>query len=242
MISGALLYLALRKVDLSKLFSRFTLTSLFWIDMAIAVKFLQIFVGVLRWREINAECGAPARIGRAMRYNVIGTFFNPAFRDRRRRRVARRARGVAVGRPASDCSPSSTAQGRSASGSAPWGASIELADGAHHQRDAWSRDRDLNGGCALVAAVFSDDNQGEFVCPREIRLGEIAEPRPDHDKLAALGLFYNRDTVDLHRRPAQALNTIRPSGDCHRPFHSVARKLVRLIIAQAIRCGFGFRR
>jgi hypothetical protein len=41
MISAALLYLALRKVDLFKLFSRFTLTSLFWIDMAIAVKFLQ---------------------------------------------------------------------------------------------------------------------------------------------------------------------------------------------------------
>ncbi len=76
LISGALLYLALRKVDLSELFSRLTATSLLWIAVAIAVTFLQIFVGVVRWREISAECGAPLELGRAMRYNVIGAFFN----------------------------------------------------------------------------------------------------------------------------------------------------------------------
>lgn len=76
LISAALLYLALRKVDLSELFSRFTVSSLFWIGVAIAVAFLQIFVGVLRWREISAACGAPLELGRAMRYNVIGAFFN----------------------------------------------------------------------------------------------------------------------------------------------------------------------
>lgn len=76
LISVALLYLALRKVDLSELFSRFTATSLFWIAMAIAVTFLQIFVGVLRWREISAACGAPLGLAQAMRYNVIGAFFN----------------------------------------------------------------------------------------------------------------------------------------------------------------------
>ena len=38
--------------------------------------FLQIFVGVLRWREISAECGAPLRPAQAMRFNLIGTFFN----------------------------------------------------------------------------------------------------------------------------------------------------------------------
>src|SRR5215471_10183291 len=76
LVSGALLYLALRKVSPSELFSRFTVTSLLWIGMAIAVTFLQIFVGVLRWREISEECGAPLELARAMRYNVIGTFFN----------------------------------------------------------------------------------------------------------------------------------------------------------------------
>ncbi|MGV7214097.1 lysylphosphatidylglycerol synthase transmembrane domain-containing protein [Bradyrhizobium sp. UFLA05-112] len=75
-VSGALLYLALRKVNPSDLLSRFTVSSLYWIALAIAVTFLQIFVGVLRWREISAECGAPLELERAMRYNVIGTFFN----------------------------------------------------------------------------------------------------------------------------------------------------------------------
>jgi glycosyltransferase 2 family protein len=75
-VSGALLYLALRKVGPSDLFSRFSVSSLYWIALAIAMTFLQIFVGVLRWREISAECDAPLEFGRAMRYNVIGAFFN----------------------------------------------------------------------------------------------------------------------------------------------------------------------
>ena len=75
-VSAALLYFALRKVDPSELLSRFNATSLFWIGMAIAATFLQIFVGALRWRLLSAECDAPLELGRAMRYNVIGTFFN----------------------------------------------------------------------------------------------------------------------------------------------------------------------
>src|SRR5258706_1505777 len=76
LISAALLYLALRKVNLSDLASRINIASLGWIGMAIAVTFLQIFVGVLRWREIGAECGAPLATRQAMRFNLIGTFFN----------------------------------------------------------------------------------------------------------------------------------------------------------------------
>ena len=76
LISAALLYLALRKVNLSDLVSRINVVSLGWIGMAIAVTFLQIFVGVLRWREISAECGAPLATRQAMRFNLIGTFFN----------------------------------------------------------------------------------------------------------------------------------------------------------------------
>src|SRR3981081_2619562 len=78
LISAALLYLALRKVNLSELASRINIASLGWIGMAIAMTFLQIFVGVLRWREISAECGAPLAIRQAMRFNLIGTFFNQA--------------------------------------------------------------------------------------------------------------------------------------------------------------------
>ena len=76
LISAALLYLALRKVNLSELASRINIASLGWIGMAIAVTFLQIFVGVLRWREISAECVAPLATRQAMRFNLIGTFFN----------------------------------------------------------------------------------------------------------------------------------------------------------------------
>ena len=76
LISAALLYFALRKVNLSELVSRIDVASLGWIGMAIAATFLQIFVGVLRWREISAECGAPLAINQAMRFNLIGTFFN----------------------------------------------------------------------------------------------------------------------------------------------------------------------
>lgn len=76
LISAGLLYLALRKVNLSELASRINIASLGWIGMAIAVIFLQIFVGVLRWREISAECGAPLELKQAMRFNLIGAFFN----------------------------------------------------------------------------------------------------------------------------------------------------------------------
>ncbi len=76
LISVALLYLALRKVNLADLASRITVASLGWIGLAIAVNFLQIFAGVLRWCEISAECGAPLATRQAMRFNIIGTFFN----------------------------------------------------------------------------------------------------------------------------------------------------------------------
>ena len=77
LISLALLYLALRKVNLTELALRVNnIASLGWIVVAIAVTFLQIFVGVLRWREISAECGAPLGLRQAMRFNLIGTFFN----------------------------------------------------------------------------------------------------------------------------------------------------------------------
>lgn len=76
LISAALLYFSLRKVNLYDLASRLQVESLGWLGLAIAVTFLQIFLGVLRWREISVECGAPLETAQAMRFNVIGTFFN----------------------------------------------------------------------------------------------------------------------------------------------------------------------
>jgi uncharacterized membrane protein YbhN (UPF0104 family) len=76
LISAALLYFALRKVSFYDLASRFDVASLGWIGLAVAVTFLQIFVGALRWREISADCGAPLATTQAFRFNLIGTFFN----------------------------------------------------------------------------------------------------------------------------------------------------------------------
>ena len=76
LISAALLYLALRKVNLANLASRFDIASLGWMVLAVAVTFLQIYVGTLRWCQISPACGAPMAIRQAMRFNVIGTFFN----------------------------------------------------------------------------------------------------------------------------------------------------------------------
>jgi glycosyltransferase 2 family protein len=76
LVSVALLYLALRKANFADLASRIGVASLGWIGLAIAVTFLQIFIGVLRWRIVSAACGAPLPVRQAMRYNLIGTFFN----------------------------------------------------------------------------------------------------------------------------------------------------------------------
>src|SRR5882672_11881854 len=76
LVSTALLYFALRKANFSDLASRIDVASLGWIGLAIAVTFLQIFVGVLRWSEVGAECGAPLATSQAMRFNLIGAFFN----------------------------------------------------------------------------------------------------------------------------------------------------------------------
>jgi hypothetical protein len=77
LISAALLYAALRKVNLLDLASRIgNLTSIGWIVLAIIVTLVQIYVGVLRWREVSAECSAPLSAMQALRYNMIGTFFN----------------------------------------------------------------------------------------------------------------------------------------------------------------------
>jgi glycosyltransferase 2 family protein len=76
LVSAALLYLALRKVNFADLAARLDLTSAAWLALAVAITFLQIFFGALRWRIVGAECGAPLPLRQAMRYNVIGTFFN----------------------------------------------------------------------------------------------------------------------------------------------------------------------
>jgi uncharacterized membrane protein YbhN (UPF0104 family) len=76
LISGALLYLALRGVNVAAIQARINQISIGWIGVAIAVTLLQILLGALRWRQITALCGAPLASAQALRFNLIGSFFN----------------------------------------------------------------------------------------------------------------------------------------------------------------------
>jgi hypothetical protein len=44
--------------------------------LAILVNLIQLFFGAMRWKEISALCNAPLGLTQALRYNMIGTFFN----------------------------------------------------------------------------------------------------------------------------------------------------------------------
>jgi glycosyltransferase 2 family protein len=80
LVSGALLYLALRGIDFATIQSRLLQSSTAWIIgwmvLSVLVTIVQVFFGAMRWREISGHCGAPLHIAQAFRYSMIGTFFN----------------------------------------------------------------------------------------------------------------------------------------------------------------------
>jgi glycosyltransferase 2 family protein len=78
LVSVALMFFALRKIDFQTLVSRLDLGSLGWIALAVLTALLQVGLGGLRWREIAAECGLPLTTRQALRFTLIGTFFNQA--------------------------------------------------------------------------------------------------------------------------------------------------------------------
>ena len=77
-VSAALMYFALRKIDFQTLASRLDLGSLGWIALAVLTALLQVGLGGLRWREIAAQCGLSLTMRQALRFTLIGTFFNQA--------------------------------------------------------------------------------------------------------------------------------------------------------------------
>lgn len=80
LISGLLLYFALRSIDFGQVRVRFLQSGagwfFAWMALAVAVLILQILLGSLRWQEISRFCNAPLGLVQAFRYNMIGTFFN----------------------------------------------------------------------------------------------------------------------------------------------------------------------
>lgn len=75
-ISATLLYIALRKVDLGDLWLRLNSGQAAWLVLAVAVALFQIFLAAVRWRKVTAACDAPLTLTQALRFNLIGAFFN----------------------------------------------------------------------------------------------------------------------------------------------------------------------
>lgn len=75
-VSAGLLYLALAGVNFPAIQARLGQINFVWIAAAIAATLLQIAVAALRWREIANACGAHLPVNSALRFNLIGAFFN----------------------------------------------------------------------------------------------------------------------------------------------------------------------
>jgi glycosyltransferase 2 family protein len=76
LVSGALLYLSLRGINLGAILARINQISLGWLAVAVLVTLLQILLNASRWWEVTAQCGAPLSMAQAFRFNMIGSFFN----------------------------------------------------------------------------------------------------------------------------------------------------------------------
>ncbi|MSO68090.1 MAG: flippase-like domain-containing protein [Pseudolabrys sp.] len=75
-VSALLLYLSLRRVNLSTVGQRLSALDLRWIVFVLIMLCVQIGLGALRWRDIVAICGAKLHLSTALRYTFIGQFFS----------------------------------------------------------------------------------------------------------------------------------------------------------------------
>jgi uncharacterized membrane protein YbhN (UPF0104 family) len=75
-VSALLLYLSLRRVDLSSVGQRLSGLDLRWIAVILFMLCVQMPLGALRWREIVTVCGAKLPLATALRYSFIGQFFS----------------------------------------------------------------------------------------------------------------------------------------------------------------------
>lgn len=75
-VSGLLLYLALRTVDIVSVKDRLSQIDLRWIGFGLLLLQAQIFVLALRWQKLVIRCGAGLPLAQAFRYSMIATFFN----------------------------------------------------------------------------------------------------------------------------------------------------------------------
>lgn len=76
LVSAALLYFALRSINFASVQERFSQVNVWWLLLAVGATLFQIALGALRWHQISALSEAPLSMVQALRYNLIGAFFN----------------------------------------------------------------------------------------------------------------------------------------------------------------------
>lgn len=75
-VSGLLLYVALRTVDIGTLKARLSQVDLRWIGLGLLLLQVQIFALALRWQKLVIRCGAGLPLAQAFRFSMIAAFFN----------------------------------------------------------------------------------------------------------------------------------------------------------------------
>jgi uncharacterized membrane protein YbhN (UPF0104 family) len=75
-ISAALFYFAVSRIDLGSFSERLTRVELPWLALALAVGFVQLGLVAVRWQRIALACDASLSLRQALRFNLIGAFFN----------------------------------------------------------------------------------------------------------------------------------------------------------------------
>lgn len=76
LMSAGLLYLSLRGIRFDALRARLDHFSFGWFALAILATLLQVLLSAFRWRAVTEHCGTPLDSGRAIKFNMIGMFFN----------------------------------------------------------------------------------------------------------------------------------------------------------------------
>lgn len=76
LVSAALLYFAFRSIDFASVQERLSQIKVWWLLLAVTATLVQVVLGALRWHQISALSDAPLSMMQAVRYNLIGAFFN----------------------------------------------------------------------------------------------------------------------------------------------------------------------
>ncbi len=75
-LSGVLLYLAFRAVDIEDLIHRFGQVNKLWILFSLGAVMVQTVLAALRWQQIVSLCGRDLQFSTLLSFTLVGAFFN----------------------------------------------------------------------------------------------------------------------------------------------------------------------